>query len=114
MGLTFLLLAIGIVLCTYLVLDSGSGPQETLRILIQFAVYLIPQSMQLLLSPSIAFLVVVYVAMYAGSLVFFAQTATEKKLLWAVFPAAFLALVLNTLAVMAFVMTGLASQGAGQ
>ena len=110
---TFAVLALGIAACGQMMLESSSSPLEVMASLAQMLLYLIPTGLQLLLIPSVTFSVAFWIFVYAGSLVFFAQTERQKKFLWVVFPAAFLGALLTVTAGLAVALSGLASQGAG-
>ena len=113
-GLTFLLLALGVIMCGQLIVGYSGNTLEAITGLIEFLFYLLPYGLDLLRSPFIAFSVCFWVTLYVGSLVFCAQTVAERRLLWVVFPAALLAVTLTAVAGLAAALSALASQGAGQ
>ena len=107
------MLALGVVLLSKSVIESSSSPLETIVILAQSLIYIIPYALLLLINPAILVPVVVCVFLYVGSLIFFSQTPGEMKFLKVVFSVAVLAVLLNLVAFFGMAMSGLASQGAG-
>lgn len=111
---TFLLFGLG-VLFTIRSLLRGGNILESISALVKFAWYLLITGIDFItIAPSIAVMTLFWYSLYIWSLFYFAQTEKEKELIKLIIPCSLGAIILCTIGISGAVLSGLASQGAGQ
>jgi hypothetical protein len=111
---TFLALGLGVFL-TIRLLSGSAGILESVVAIARFAWYLLVTGIGLLPKvPSVAASALFWYSLYIWSLFYFSQTKREKKLLNLIIPISLGAVIFCSIGIFGAVLSGLASQGAGQ
>jgi hypothetical protein len=111
---TFLALGLGVFL-TIRLLSGSAGILESVVAIARFAWYLLVTGIGLLPKvPSVAASALFWYSLYIWSLFYFSQTEREKKLLKLIIPISLGAVIFCSIGIFGAVLSGLASQGAGQ